>query len=148
MPAICARSVFRLRLVRTGVDLAKEIPLLHGLPLFESNLDKLPSNLAAHDDVVEGNDRADAPQVDRNVVALHRRATTLTGGGGAAASVATLEAEWYFVASAAAAAVATARTATMVTSLAVAGFLIIRYSLIIELPAASTGGGTGVRAWH
>src|ERR1700719_1833111 len=65
-------GLIELGLVRAWVDLAEEIALLHGLPLFESNLDQLPGNLAAHDDVVEGNDGADAPQVYRNVVALHR----------------------------------------------------------------------------
>src|SRR5580704_188005 len=65
--------LIELGLIRTWVDLANEIVLLHGLPLFESNLNQLPGNLAAHDDVVEGNDGTDAPQVYRNVVALHRR---------------------------------------------------------------------------
>ena len=36
--------LIELGLIRTWVDLAKEIALLHGLPLFESNLDQLPGS--------------------------------------------------------------------------------------------------------
>ena len=61
-----------LRLIRTRIDLGEEIALLDRLPLREGDLDELAGDLAAHDYVVIGDDRADAAQVDRYVVLEHR----------------------------------------------------------------------------
>ena len=76
--------LIELRLIRARIDLAEEIALLHRLTLWKSDLDELAGDLAAHDHVVEGNDRADAAQIDRNVMSRTDAATTFASTSGGA----------------------------------------------------------------
>ena len=63
--------LIELCLIRSRVDLREHIAVLHKLTLVEADLDKLPGDLAADEHVVVGDHRADAAQVDRNIMALH-----------------------------------------------------------------------------
>ena len=64
-------GLIELRLVRSWVDHREHVALLHLLTLVEADLDELPGDLAAHEHVVVGDHRADAAQIDRNIMALH-----------------------------------------------------------------------------
>ena len=57
-----------LRLVGTRIDLREQVAGMHGLPFGEVDADDLSLDLAAHDDRVVGDDRADAGQIDRHVM--------------------------------------------------------------------------------
>jgi hypothetical protein len=71
--AVAVRDrLIELRLVGGGIDLCEQIAFFDRLPLDETDLDDLAGDLAAHDHVVIGNDRADAAQIDRHVVARDR----------------------------------------------------------------------------
>jgi len=62
--------LIELRLIRAWVDHGEDIAFLHLLTLVEADLDELPGDLAAHEYVVVGDHRADAAQIDRNIMAL------------------------------------------------------------------------------
>jgi len=57
-------------LIRSPVDHRDDIAFLHLLTLMEADLDELPGDLATHQHVVVGDHRADAAQIDRNIMAL------------------------------------------------------------------------------
>ena len=58
-----------LRLVGPRIDLCEQVTRMHGLPFGEGDLGDLPLDLAAHEDRVVGDDRTDAAQIDRHVLA-------------------------------------------------------------------------------
>ena len=60
--------LIELGLVGTRIDLREQVAGMHGLPFGEVDPDELALDLAAHDDGVVGDHRADAAQVDRHVV--------------------------------------------------------------------------------
>jgi hypothetical protein len=61
-----------LGLIGSRIDLRQQIALFHRLALVENDLDELAGDLAADDDIVKGDDRADAAQVNRHIVADDR----------------------------------------------------------------------------
>ena len=63
------RHLVDLRLVGPRIDLCEEITRMHGLPFIEGDLGDLPLDLAAHQHRVVGDDRTDAAQIDRHVLA-------------------------------------------------------------------------------
>ena len=60
-----------LGLVGTRIDLRKEVAGMHGLPFGEGDADDLSLDLAAHQDRVVGDNRADAAKIDRHVLTAH-----------------------------------------------------------------------------
>ena len=67
--AIAVRGeLFDLRLIGTRIDLRQQVAGMHVLPFGEVDADDLALDLAAHDDGVVGDHRADAGEIDRHVV--------------------------------------------------------------------------------
>ena len=62
------RQLVDLRLVGPRIDLCEQVAGMHGLPFGEGDLGDLSLDLAAHEDGVVGDDRADAAQIDRHVL--------------------------------------------------------------------------------
>ena len=63
------RHLVDLRLVGPWIDLCEQITRMHGLPFIEGDLGDLPLDLAAHQHRVVGDDRTNAAQIDRHVLA-------------------------------------------------------------------------------
>ena len=66
-------QLFDLGLIGPRIDLREQIAGLDGLSFGEGDLDELSLDLAAHDVGVVGDHRADAAQVDRNVLSVDGR---------------------------------------------------------------------------